>query len=261
MIRAPSGMRSPASCDGTPVPSQRSWWCSTHDGTGSMSSGSSIPWPTDGWLSSTSFSRRVSGPGLRRISSGTASLPMSCSRPARRISSISSSGRLQTRSDPGGEIADPGRVTALERVACVDGARERRGGLEPRRPVRRPREPPQLRDRGHVRAVDADPVLALALRPVEGDVGDAHERVAVVRVVGVRRDPGGDAERPALLPLLLAEGADDALGRVGGRVGARAREDDGELVAAEPVGLCRSRAACSRRGRARGRRPDGRSGR
>ena len=25
MIRAPSGMRSPASCDGTPVPSQRSW--------------------------------------------------------------------------------------------------------------------------------------------------------------------------------------------------------------------------------------------
>ena len=131
-------------------------------------------------------------------------------------------GQAQTRGDPGGEIADPGRVTSLERVAGVDGARERRGGLEPRRPVRRPRQPPQLRDRRHVRAVDANPVLALALRPVEGDVGDANECVAVVRVIGVGGDAGGDAKRSALLPLLLAESAHELVG-CGGQPRPRAR--------------------------------------
>ena len=49
--------------------------------------------------------------------------------------------------------------------------------------------------------------------------------------------PAVTRERPALLPLLLAESAHELLGCGGRRVGARAREHDGELVTAEPVRL------------------------
>ena len=115
----------------------------------------------------------------------------------------------ELHADVRGEVADPGRVAALERVARVDRARERRRRLQPRRPVGRARQPPQLRHGRHVDAIDADTVLALALRPVERDVRDAHESAPVVGVVRERGEAGRESERLVLLPRLLGHRPDD----------------------------------------------------
>ena len=69
-------------------------------------------------------------------------------------------------------------VAARVGVARVDGAGEAGCRPEARRAVGAAREPLQLRELDHVRAVGAHAVLAVLLRPVERAVGKPDQLVA-----------------------------------------------------------------------------------
>ena len=77
-IRAPMGISAPARPSGYPVPFQFSWWCRTIGTTGYGNSiADKISAPTLACIFIFSNSAGVNGPGLFRMYSGTANLPMS----------------------------------------------------------------------------------------------------------------------------------------------------------------------------------------
>ena len=90
-MRAVSGIDSPASPSGYPVPSHFSWWLLTTGRTGhGNSTGSRIAAPISGCFLTLANSSSVRRPGLSSTYSGTPSLPMSWSRaPVFRPSSAS----------------------------------------------------------------------------------------------------------------------------------------------------------------------------
>ena len=101
-MRAPMGMSVPRSPSGYPVPSQFSWWCRTIGTTGY---GKSIDERISAPIGACSFifsnSAGVSLPGLLRMCSGTAILPVSCSRPPASMAfSVSSSVIPSSRARP-----------------------------------------------------------------------------------------------------------------------------------------------------------------
>ena len=125
----------------------------------------------------------VSGPGLRRISSGIASLPRSCRLAASRVSSTCSAIDAEAGRDPRRQLGDAVGMAAGVGVAGVDRPGEAGRGAEARCAVRPGRQPPQLGDLDDVRPVDAHLVLAVLLRPVERAVRAADELVAAELVL------------------------------------------------------------------------------
>src|SRR3954451_11828531 len=108
--------------DGYPEPSRRSWWSETKPRTAAEkppSSSSSLR-PSTGWRLIASNSSSVSLPGLFRMSSGTESLPMSCSSPA--DGQVAACGRrqLELLADLGGEQGDAAGVLLGRDVGARD---------------------------------------------------------------------------------------------------------------------------------------------
>src|SRR5262249_58022142 len=93
------------------------------------------------------------------------------------------------------------------------------------------REALELRHRRHVVAVDAHAILALALRPVEGDVRHANELRAVDAVLWEGRDAGREADGAAVLHLRAGEIAHELVADAPGRLLAVTWQHDRELVA------------------------------
>src|SRR5262245_26029631 len=122
-------------------------------------------------------------------------------------------------------------------VARVDGAGQRGGGAEARDAVGAARDPAELRQLGHVRAGEADLVLAVLLRPVEGAVGEPDQRIALAPVLWERGDARADGDRPALPELRLGDPLDDRARSAECEALVHAREEDRELVAPEAEGL------------------------
>ena len=169
--------------------------------------------------------------------------------------------QAEARRARGRQLADPLGVAADVRVARVDRTGERGGRVQARDPVGAGRELLEVLGDGPVGLVDPDAVLSLGLRPVEGDVGDAHELAALGAVLGERRDAGREADRAAVLGRVRAERDDEPLGLRERVLFAAPGQDERELVAAETEGVPGRAAGGSRPARAPCRRPDGRSGR
>jgi hypothetical protein len=131
------------------------------------------------------------------------------------------------------EVGDALRVAALVDVACVDRAREARGGAEARRAVGAARELLQLSQLDDLRAVDADAVLSVLLRPVERTVREADQLVPADSLDGERRHAGADRDLLGVVELHLAEPLDDRRGGVERRSFVVVDQEHGELVAAE----------------------------
>ena len=136
-----------------------------------------------------------------------------------------------------GDLGDPLRVAAGVGVARVDGARQARRGAEAGDAVAADREPLQVGQLDDVGAGNADAVLAVLLRPVERVVGEPDQLVALASMVGEGGDAGADRDRAHLVEVERRDPADD---RVRGRERGGfvvLREQDRELVAAEPERL------------------------
>ena len=88
-----------------------------------------------------------------------------------------------------------------------------------------------------VGARDADAVLAVLLGPVERVVGKADQLVPLAAVVGERGDAGADRERVDLADVERGDATDDRMRGGDRRRLVVPRQQDGELVAAEPEGL------------------------
>ena len=85
-----------------------------------------------GWRRISTHSAVVSGPGLRRIASGMASLPRSCSSATCSTSTSAAGVEARAPATGGGPLDDRRRVLAGVAVACLDGgerARSAVGGL------------------------------------------------------------------------------------------------------------------------------------
>ena len=147
--------------------------------------------------------------------------------------------KLEALGDCGGVLAHAVGMAADVRVARVDGSRQGCRSLEARRAVGIRCQPLELRHRRHVGAVDAHAVLALALCPVERDVGDADELGALDAVLRERRHAGREADGAAVLGLGAAEVADELVADAPCRLLAVAGEHECELIAAQPERLTR----------------------
>ena len=122
-------------------------------------------------------------------------------------------------------------------VARVDRTRERRGGAEARDAVGAARDPAELGELGDVGAREAHLVLAVLLRPVERAVGEPDQRVALASVLRERGDAGADGDRAGRAELGLRDARDDRLRGRERQLLVHARQQHGELVAAEPERL------------------------
>ena len=193
--------------------------------------------PICGWRSSTSRSVSESGPGLRRISSGIASLPRSCRLPGEACQLDLLAIDPEAGCDPGRQVGNPLGVRAGVRVARVDRLGEARGGTEARGAVGPGGEPLQLGDLDHVGPVDAHLVLAVLLRPVERAVGAPHELVPAQLFLRHGRNACADRDRAGGLELDRCDPLDDRLGCHPRTFLVAAGEQDRELVSAEPEGL------------------------
>src|SRR5581483_6722242 len=146
--------------------------------------------------------------------------------------------RVEAELDPDafGERRDHLRMARRRRVARIDEAHEVLRGTEPRVALRRALELLRRIHPHDARAVEARAVLAVPLRPVERSVRGALELIRARRMRGVRRDADADRHGPTRrlrageTPLQLLDAA----------VAAHLveREQDRELVAAEPERLC-----------------------
>ena len=126
-IRAPSGISSPASRSGYPVPSQRSW-CERTTSTPASCRKATPPsiWaPRSVCACITRHSAGLSGPGLTRMSSGTPILPMSWSRNPYSSAGSAASAGSTARGELERVALHPLRVLARARVLRLQRRRER----------------------------------------------------------------------------------------------------------------------------------------
>ena len=95
----------------------------------------------------------------------------------------------------------------------------------------------ELGQLGDIGAGEANLVLAVLLRPVERAVGEPDQRVALAAVLGEGCDAGADGDRADRAEVALADARDDRLRDPERHVVLDARQQHGELVAAEPERL------------------------
>ena len=138
---------------------------------------------------------------------------------------------------PRGEVGDPAGVAAGVGVAEVDRFGQARRGAVARCAIGAVGEAAELGELDDVRTVEVHAVPSVLLGPVQRAVGQADQLVAIERLLGEARDAGADGDRADEVELELADALDDRardrerLARV--VVGEQQRE----LVAAEPEGL------------------------
>ena len=136
-----------------------------------------------------------------------------------------------------GELADHVGVRARVGVARIDRMGKRCRRAQARRPVGPLGEAAKLGELEQVGAVDAHAVLAVLLGQVEGRVGHAHELGALDAVLRIGRDAGRDRDVSAVLALGVGDALDDRLRDREAFVLVAARQEERELVAAEPERL------------------------
>ena len=150
----------------------------------------------------------VSGPGLRRISSGIASLPRSCRLPASRVSSICSSSSAEAAATRAASSATRAEWLPVYVSRSVDRLRQARGRAEARGAVRAVAPAAGARRARRRRAGRrADPVLAVLLRPVERAVGETDQLVAAGACAGNVATPALTVTEPMCSSVELARRA------------------------------------------------------
>src|SRR3954468_6639318 len=142
-------------------------------------------------------------------------------------------GQAESRRDLRGERRDALGMAAGVGVARVDGAGERRGRAEACDAVDAACNPPELRQLGDVGAGGTALVLAVLLRPGEGAVGEADERVSLTAVLREGGDAGTDRDRACLAELRLCDALRDRARGLERLLLVHVREQDRELVTAE----------------------------
>ena len=171
--------------------------------------------------------------GLRRISSGIASLPRSCRLAASRISSISSVRQAELSA-----ISPASSATRSEWLPVYASRESTARASEAAARKRAARSTPlatlsELRQLRDIRAGEPHLVLAVLLRPVERAVGEADQRVALATVLRVGGDAGADGDRTDRAEIGFADAGDDRLGDRERDLLVGPGKQHGELVAAE----------------------------
>jgi hypothetical protein len=128
-------------------------------------------------------------------------------------------------------------VRARVGIARIDRVGERGRRPEARRPVGPLGQPAQLGQLEQVGAVHAHAVLPVLLGQVEGRVGHAHELGALDAVLRIGGDPAEIETWPPCSHAAVGDAFDDGLCDREAFVLVAAREEECELVSAEPERL------------------------